>query len=229
MKIIVFDTETSGLPCFNKLTTIVQFSYVMYDTELCAVIKEVDHIISQPPGFIIPENSINIHKVTNEMCLMRGRPLIPILDEFLKDVSECYHVVGHNVQFDIRMIKMSYENQLYNIAYSGNTGELFNETRMLRKLRFINNILIPKAYCTMYRGTKISALPKKIKAGLSGASEGKATQIVSKSTSIKKETYKYPKLSELHNALFGYCPDGLHNSLVDVHACLRCYLAITRI
>ena len=33
MKIIVFDTETSGLPGMGKQTTIVQFSYVIYDGE----------------------------------------------------------------------------------------------------------------------------------------------------------------------------------------------------
>lgn len=37
------------------------------------------------------------------------------------------------------------------------------------------------------------------------------------------EYYKYPKLMELHKHLFGTIPDGLHNSMVDVLACLRCY------
>ena len=35
--------------------------------------------------------------------------------------------------------------------------------------------------------------------------------------------YKYPKLMELHQHLFDEIPDGLHNSMVDVLACLRCY------
>ena len=35
--------------------------------------------------------------------------------------------------------------------------------------------------------------------------------------------YKYPKLMELYNHLFGVIPDGLHNSMIDVLACLRCY------
>ncbi len=35
--------------------------------------------------------------------------------------------------------------------------------------------------------------------------------------------YKYPKLMELYKHLFGVIPDGLHNSMIDVLACLRCY------
>jgi hypothetical protein len=54
MRIAVFDTETTGLPkskIINELTLqlwphIVQFSYIIYDTELKKIIKTVDLIIS---------------------------------------------------------------------------------------------------------------------------------------------------------------------------------------
>lgn len=36
--------------------------------------------------------------------------------------------------------------------------------------------------------------------------------------------YKWPKLSELHSHLFRCVPDNLHNSMIDVLVCLRCYL-----
>jgi hypothetical protein len=39
-----------------------------------------------------------------------------------------------------------------------------------------------------------------------------------------RTTKKWPKLSELHKKLFDEVPDGLHNSMVDVNACLKCYL-----
>ena len=44
---------------------------------------------------------------------------------------------------------------------------------------------------------------------------------------VKKEdkvVKKWPRLNELHQKLFDEVPDGLHNSMVDVNACLRCYL-----
>lgn len=37
---------------------------------------------------------------------------------------------------------------------------------------------------------------------------------------------KFPKLVELYNKLFQYIPENLHNSMVDVLVCLRCFLKI---
>ena len=38
------------------------------------------------------------------------------------------------------------------------------------------------------------------------------------------KTYKkYPKLVELHNHLFNSVPENLHNSLIDVYVCFRCF------
>jgi hypothetical protein len=42
MKVIVFDTETSGLPTPTVIPTIVQFSYVKFDLETGTIEKEVD-------------------------------------------------------------------------------------------------------------------------------------------------------------------------------------------
>lgn len=38
--------------------------------------------------------------------------------------------------------------------------------------------------------------------------------------------FKYPKLMELHQYLFGNIPEGLHNSMIDVLVCLRCYIKL---
>jgi hypothetical protein len=40
----------------------------------------------------------------------------------------------------------------------------------------------------------------------------------------QKKYKKWPKLVELYFALFDENPDGLHNSMMDVLVCLRCYL-----
>ena len=41
-----------------------------------------------------------------------------------------------------------------------------------------------------------------------------------------KKYYKYPKLSELHQFLFKTEPQNLHDSLVDVYVCFRCFYQI---
>ena len=43
----------------------------------------------------------------------------------------------------------------------------------------------------------------------------------------KKQYKKFPKLSELHETLFGSLPVGrLHDALVDTQACLKCYIEL---
>ena len=39
-----------------------------------------------------------------------------------------------------------------------------------------------------------------------------------------KKYFKYPKLCELYKILFKREPNGMHNSLVDILLCLRCYM-----
>lgn len=199
MKIIVFDTETSGLPGMGKQTTIVQFSYVIYDSDRNEIIKEVDQIIRQPVGFIIPDDSIRIHRITNEMCENSGVDLMNILNEFIKDTRDCYRIVGHNVKFDVRMMVTSLKDLQC----------VENYKNVERKINYIENNMIPKLYCTMIQGTDRCKLPKMSKSG----------EIMT--------SYKFPKLSELHMKLFGECPDGLHNALVDVKVCLNCYIEMT--
>ena len=49
---------------------------------------------------------------------------------------------------------------------------------------------------------------------------------VSKYTGKTKS--KFPKLVELYEHLFGEQPEDLHNSMVDILACLKCYLKMTK-
>jgi len=83
----------------------------------------------------------------------------------------------------------------------------------------INNI---DRYCTMRMSIKLCniAFP------LSHVQAVQAVQASSHSTTTEqKPRLKFPKLSELHQKLFGgEMPANLHNSMIDVEVCLRCYL-----
>ena len=58
-------------------------------------------------------------------------------------------------------------------------------------------------YCTMLKGTDMCQIKRANSRGV---------------------YFKQPKLAELHHFFFGTVPEGLHNSMVDVLATLRCYL-----
>lgn len=59
-------------------------------------------------------------------------------------------------------------------------------------------------YCTMKHGTTLCNIER-----------------INKFT--KKKELKYPKLSELHHKLFNSVPNNLHNSLIDILVCFRCF------
>ena len=40
---------------------------------------------------------------------------------------------------------------------------------------------------------------------------------------------KFPKLLELHEKLFGFIPENLHDAKTDCTACLKCYLELMRL
>ena len=116
MKVLVFDTETTGLPetkIINPITLhqwphIVQFSYVIYDSSLNNIVESKDYIVKLPESILIPEDSTKIHGITNDMSTSRGVPLNLILDEFFSYLREGVdNLIGHNIEFDINAIKVS--------------------------------------------------------------------------------------------------------------------------
>ena len=75
MKIMVFDTETTGLPKdysgsiydSNNWPYIVQLSYILFDCTEHKIIKNVDNIIRVKD---IPASSTKIHKITQNIILL---------------------------------------------------------------------------------------------------------------------------------------------------------------
>ncbi len=109
MKYLFFDTETTGLPKnfrapyteTDNWPRIVQLSWLV--SENFETQKESDNIIKV--DFPIPETSAKVHGITNEVSESKGRPLIPVLAEFLRDVGECDVLICHNLNFDLAVLQ----------------------------------------------------------------------------------------------------------------------------
>ena len=75
MRILVFDTETTGLPKeknpsiyeTQKWPFIIQLSYVVYDSELNEVVVLVNDYINILFDIQISKESQQVHKITREM------------------------------------------------------------------------------------------------------------------------------------------------------------------
>ena len=147
MKIIVFDTETTGLPESrntsiletDKWPYIVQISWVLYDCEKMEVLNVQDHIIKC--GVDIPKESSDIHGITNARAERKGVALLPVMDAFDADLQAADLVVAHNLSFDKRMF-------------------MVEAIRNKRKQYFTRNGVKKPESCTMKGGKNLCAIER---------------------------------------------------------------------
>jgi len=114
--IMVFDTETTGLPVFKKGGTsnfhppedykkynksrLIELGYYIYNSSF-EIVKHHNMLVI-PNGFLI-ENT-EIHGITNQDAREHGQPLIKVLEEFLNDLAKCDTIVAHNLDFDYNIV-----------------------------------------------------------------------------------------------------------------------------
>ena len=208
MLVLVFDTETTGLPSsrvinpdtLNLWPHIVQLSYVIYDTENNDIVYTSDSIVKVKKNVNITEDSSRFHKITNEISQTKGIKLDEVLNGFFKYLKTVDIIVGHNISFDINMVKV----ELLRIIYEENDitpNKLKDCKSDLHLLTNFNNIC-----CTLQDSIKFCDIKAVDKFG--------------------HPYLKYPKLIELHQKLFESSPNNLHNSLNDILVTLRCFMKL---
>jgi DNA polymerase III epsilon subunit-like protein len=207
MKFLVFDTETTGLPQTKYISPdtihmwphIVQFSYVIYDSILNDIVLSKDYIIKLPNNIVISEDSSKIHGITNESSEKNGTQINIVLNEFFKDLRKVDKLIGHNIEFDINMIK-------------------------IELMRFINEKKVNPEQIVLYKNDLHYLMNyKDICCTLKDSIEFCNIQLMNK---LGKPYLKYPKLSELHEKLFNKLPNNLHNSFIDILVTLRCFIKL---
>ena len=107
---LFFDTETAGLPKnYHALThwlsnwpRLVQLSWITTDED-CNILSENDYII-YPDGFTIPEDAVRLHCITTEIAKEKGKPIKEVIDKFMEDFNAAKTIVGHNIDFDKKII-----------------------------------------------------------------------------------------------------------------------------
>jgi DNA polymerase III epsilon subunit-like protein len=123
MKILIFDTETTGLPKDWKIPAerqpnnwphIVSIGWMILNSETNKVEWQKSYII-KPKGWTIPEDSTAIHGIRHSFAENYGAPLESIIKEFFD--SPCDMYVAHNMNFD--------ENVMMNAVYWDLQGELY--------------------------------------------------------------------------------------------------------
>lgn len=206
--LMVFDVETTGLlpkqpkngqnlglvSPIDSYPYIIQLSFVLYDLFEQRIVKSYDSYVNIPEFVEIPTVVSQLTGITKEICSEKGKNIVTVIDEFYDAYMYAETIIAHNMDFDEKMIQI--ELQRNRSVFLEKAPYCFTIfSKIYEKLKGVDR------YCTMKQGTDVCAIV--------------VGDRVSK---------KWPKLSELHKKLFDEVPDGLHNSMVDVSACLRCYL-----
>lgn len=109
-KFLFFDTETTGLPRnynapisdLENWPRLVQLSWIVTAADGKAL--NVKDFIIKPDGFTIPEESSKVHGITTDIAMRDGTPLQDVLTEFVSDLEATDMIVGHNVDFDKKIV-----------------------------------------------------------------------------------------------------------------------------
>lgn len=108
--IFSYDTETTGLPDWKSPSGsenqphIVQLGGVLCDSETKEIVKTLNVII-KPEGWVIPEETIEVHGITNEHALEVGISEKDAIQQLL-DMCEGAERVAFNRTFDQRIIRI---------------------------------------------------------------------------------------------------------------------------
>jgi DNA polymerase-3 subunit epsilon len=119
MRILVIDTETTGLlprssaPNIAEYPFIVQLSLRTYDTSTG---KQTGQDIIIRPVVSIPGASTSIHGITDDIAREKGVPAKDALLLLALALDDTDVLVGHNLEFDTRVLQVELErNGLVNI------------------------------------------------------------------------------------------------------------------
>lgn len=75
-----------------------------YDYNYEFVIKNIKSVLIKPEGFEIPDDSIKIHGITNEIANDKGIKIKEGLKKLKKIIINIEYIIGYNIYFDINIL-----------------------------------------------------------------------------------------------------------------------------
>lgn len=145
--VVVFDTETTGLPQGRVRPTerlaawdgcrMVQIAWAVYQP-MEPMRQGAGAFVIRPAGaFVVPEAAARIHGITTERAEREGQPVRQVLLRFLEALRGAGTLVAHNLAFDEGVV----ESELVRAGMGPGT----QEWRVWES--------VPRRVCTMRRGT----------------------------------------------------------------------------
>jgi len=115
MSIIIFDTETSGLPKKNNdfsEVKMLEIGYLKLNLDL-TILEEKRYIVNV--DIDIPNIITQLTGLTNKITKNEGYNISKILNSFLVDIKDADILIAHNNRFDLGILRQEFDNtnQLY--------------------------------------------------------------------------------------------------------------------
>ncbi len=208
MKIIVMDTETSGLPLYHEPSEgdnqphIVELAGLLFDGDV--LVDTVHHIV-RPDGWVIPDDVAAIHGITTERAMDEGIPEHEVLEAYLSLHNRAELRVAHNEPFDARIIRIA-------IKRFGDGRHDWASITKCCKDELADEYKSSPRYCTMRSSTKACNLPP-------------TAAMLAKNMKFNKN----PSMAEAYKHYTGQELEGAHGALADATACAAVYFAINRV
>lgn len=105
---LFFDTETTGkitdykasFKEVEKFPRITQFAWQLYNSE-GKLFKSFQSLV-KPDGWEVPKEEFFINNnMSTERCEKDGKPIKPMLEQFLIELNACKYLLAHNMNFDL--------------------------------------------------------------------------------------------------------------------------------
>ncbi len=127
---LCFDTETTGLPKnydasfydTENWPRIVQLSYILFviQENKIKLLKKQNVILSPDNSFRISTSSTNIHGISDRDARNMGFNRKYVLQTFAKQLNEVDYLIGHNVEFDINVLRAEFERENIDVSHPFN-------------------------------------------------------------------------------------------------------------
>jgi DNA polymerase-3 subunit alpha len=158
---LIYDTETTGLPRnyeapvsdLENWPRLVQLAWQLHDAK-GRLTNAGNHLV-KPEGFTIPYNAEKLHGISTEMATKEGEELTKVLGAFLADLGKAAVVVGHNIDFDINIIRAEF-------LRTGLEDGLENKPQVCTKMESIDHCALPGGRGGGYKWPTLAELHQKL-------------------------------------------------------------------
>lgn len=199
MRILVFDTETTGKPKnyrapitdLENWPRVIQLAWELLDTDGqdWLTLTQESHLV-KPDGWVIPTEPFWIENGFNtEKSMAEGLPLNVILEKLLNHMAQVDVIVAHNMAFDYPVLAA----EMLGLQVKAAPRERVK-------------------VCTMESSIHVCKIPF----GHGGRFKKGPVN------------YKWPKLEELYRFLFKRDFEGAHDAGADVLACRECFIELVK-